>query len=242
MPRPAVITFYSYKGGVGRTMLAANVAVALASRGKTVLWDLDVEAPGLHRIRALRSGGEIERGFFDWTCEWQQHKRRPPGPKDLKAFEGLLAATPYTNLQIIPAHGDGADVAELYGRIDFEQLLGGPTGADPTQGRALFEALLDHLGEKGIRHVLIDSRTGLTALGAFLTNVIADCTVLVGGYGQQNLGGLRVAWQALRRDDGYYGFSTEVFWSTSCRGRSNTRRPRTTTCLERWLSRWIRRD
>src|SRR5262245_55970409 len=45
-----VITFYSYKGGTGRTMLLANVAWILASNGKRVLTiDWDLEAPGLHR-------------------------------------------------------------------------------------------------------------------------------------------------------------------------------------------------
>src|SRR5437763_4755985 len=45
-----VITFYSYKGGAGRSMALANVAWILASAGKRVLMiDWDLEAPGLHR-------------------------------------------------------------------------------------------------------------------------------------------------------------------------------------------------
>src|SRR5262250_840359 len=45
-----VITFYSYKGGAGRSMALANVAWILASNGKRVLaLDWDLEAPGLHR-------------------------------------------------------------------------------------------------------------------------------------------------------------------------------------------------
>jgi len=45
-----IITFYSYKGGVGRTLALANIAVLLARRGKRVLMmDWDLEAPGLHR-------------------------------------------------------------------------------------------------------------------------------------------------------------------------------------------------
>jgi hypothetical protein len=48
-PSGRVITFYSYKGGVGRTMLLANIAWILASAGKRVLMiDWDLEAPGLH--------------------------------------------------------------------------------------------------------------------------------------------------------------------------------------------------
>src|ERR1700740_3747544 len=46
-----VVTFYSYKGGVGRTMALANVAWILASNGKRVLIvDWDLESPGLHRF------------------------------------------------------------------------------------------------------------------------------------------------------------------------------------------------
>ena len=46
-----VITFYSYKGGTGRTMALANTAWILAAAGKRVLAvDWDLEAPGLHRF------------------------------------------------------------------------------------------------------------------------------------------------------------------------------------------------
>lgn len=45
-----VTTFYSYKGGSGRSMTLANVAWALATNGQKVLCiDWDLEAPGLHR-------------------------------------------------------------------------------------------------------------------------------------------------------------------------------------------------
>jgi Mrp family chromosome partitioning ATPase len=45
-----IVTFYSYKGGTGRSMALANVAWVLASSGKRVLTiDWDLEAPGLHR-------------------------------------------------------------------------------------------------------------------------------------------------------------------------------------------------
>jgi Mrp family chromosome partitioning ATPase len=42
------ISFYSYKGGTGRTLLVANLAVYAARLGQTVaMVDLDLEAPGL---------------------------------------------------------------------------------------------------------------------------------------------------------------------------------------------------
>jgi cellulose biosynthesis protein BcsQ len=46
-----IYTFYSYKGGVGRTMALANIAELFYRAGKRVLmidWDLD--APGLEQF------------------------------------------------------------------------------------------------------------------------------------------------------------------------------------------------
>ncbi|MGH9349633.1 MAG: KGGVGR-motif variant AAA ATPase, partial [Vicinamibacterales bacterium] len=197
MTRPAVVTFYSYKGGVGRTLLAANVAVGLASRGKTLLWDLDVEAPGIHRVRALRSEGPVSRGFFDWLIEWQADREQGVSETGLQAFTADIRRTPFTDLNLLPAHGDEADAARLYYEIDWRFLL----ADDPKHGRDLFEALLSHLHAEGFRHVVLDSRTGLTDLGALIAGIIPDATVLVGGYSAQNLGGLAQAWRALKRDD-----------------------------------------
>src|ERR1700683_646139 len=46
-----IVTFYSFKGGTGRTMALANVAWILAANGKRVLVaDWDLESPGLHRF------------------------------------------------------------------------------------------------------------------------------------------------------------------------------------------------
>src|SRR4051794_16575664 len=43
-----ITTFYSYKGGVGRSMILANTAALLAKWGYRVLCvDWDLEAPGL---------------------------------------------------------------------------------------------------------------------------------------------------------------------------------------------------
>jgi len=59
-PRGQIITFYSYKGGTGRSMALANIACILAerqtlARGKGVLMiDWDLEAPGLHRYFGSR--------------------------------------------------------------------------------------------------------------------------------------------------------------------------------------------
>lgn len=191
---PAVITFYSYKGGVGRTMLAANMGVALAQTGKTLIWDLDAEAPGLHCIRDLRAVGNIEHGFFNWLVQWQEQG----SPKQLNEallaeFTKLICPSRFTNLAIMPALGDKAIAASLYHQIDWSYLL----QSDPDIGRDLFNGLLAHLDQLGYHHVLLDSRTGITDLAGLITWGIADATVLVGGYGAQNLRGLAQIRKAL---------------------------------------------
>src|ERR1700730_129654 len=51
-----IITFYSYKGGTGRTMALANTACLLTQdkeaidKRSVLLIDWDLEAPGLHRF------------------------------------------------------------------------------------------------------------------------------------------------------------------------------------------------
>ncbi len=85
-----VITFYSYKGGVGRSMAVANVATLLAQRGKKVLvLDFDFEAPGLHRYffnkpsgfnRRLESDGP-RLGLIEFFCTLRDRlqERLPQG-------------------------------------------------------------------------------------------------------------------------------------------------------------------
>ena len=55
---PYIFTFYSYKGGVGRSMAVLNTAYTLAGWGKHVLVvDLDLEAPGVSSF--LTRHGEL---------------------------------------------------------------------------------------------------------------------------------------------------------------------------------------
>ena len=55
---PQIFTFYSFKGGVGRSMAVLNAAYAMAAKGCNVLvLDMDLEAPGLSGF--LRRNGEI---------------------------------------------------------------------------------------------------------------------------------------------------------------------------------------
>ena len=74
-----IFTFYSWKGGVGRTMTLASAGVQLARRGKRVLLiDWDLEAPGL------------ERYFLATDAETKSHLSISL-PSDRSGLLGLLA-------------------------------------------------------------------------------------------------------------------------------------------------------
>ena len=80
---PRVVTFYSYKGGTGRSMALANVAFVLASNGKRVLViDWDLEAPGLHRYFAPFLGdteltGDESQGLIDFVFDFALRAATP---------------------------------------------------------------------------------------------------------------------------------------------------------------------
>ncbi|GAA3448779.1 FxSxx-COOH system tetratricopeptide repeat protein [Dactylosporangium matsuzakiense] len=106
-----IITFYSYKGGTGRTMALANIGWILASRGLRVLTvDWDLEAPALSR-------------YF-----------RPFLPPDyLRSTEGVIdLIRRYSNAVLDePAEGEGPDWYLDYARIQdyatrLEWDFGGP--------------------------------------------------------------------------------------------------------------------
>ena len=62
-----VTTFYSFNGGVGRTMALVNATVMLALRGRRVLVvDFDIEAPGLDTVDMLRPR-EVVPGVIDFV-------------------------------------------------------------------------------------------------------------------------------------------------------------------------------
>lgn len=192
-----VTTFYSFKGGVGRTLLLANVGAGLAMRGrKVLLWDLDVEAPGMHNIPMLAPKPAATKGFLEWLLSWQTKYRAAPPKENLLAglMKSIRQVPEIPNLHILPAHGANADFAGLYQDIDWTEFL----AKDPAAGLNLFRKIISRLETQGkFDHILLDSRTGITDLGGFMAAVLPHATVLIGSYGSQNSSGLLAVYKAL---------------------------------------------
>jgi MinD-like ATPase involved in chromosome partitioning or flagellar assembly len=165
--RGQVTTFYSYKGGVGRTFLLANVAWLLARWGRRVLClDWDLEAPGLYRY--LAADAPPREGVLDLVL---QLKRTGPLPNWREVCQQVNG--PWVEggeLQFIGA-GRRDDVF-----ITQVQSL----NWDMLSERGL-ETALERIREEWVQeydHVLIDSRTGITDAGGICAAQLPDLLVV----------------------------------------------------------------
>lgn len=75
--------FYSYKGGVGRSLTLANLAYILAFEGRKVLIvDMDLEAPGQHATDLFKdvynTGGLQPKGIMDLLYHYKEYRENLP--------------------------------------------------------------------------------------------------------------------------------------------------------------------
>ena len=87
------------KGGVGKSLLAANLAIALGQAGKkVVLADMDLGASNLHLMLGIRN---ISKGIGSYILD-----------KDMN-FEQIVFETQYDNLRFIPGDAEIPGSANL---------------------------------------------------------------------------------------------------------------------------------
>jgi cellulose biosynthesis protein BcsQ len=188
-----VYTFYSYKGGVGRSMALVNVGVLMALDGhKVLLVDWDLEAPGLeafflHAETCTVVGRPEETpGILDLL------EARSSNDKVLSWRNCILKATfSATSLDIISA---GRKTDSYYKRV--HQLNWVALFNDYNIGN-----YLDSLREEWRRtydFVLIDSRTGVTDIGDICTVLMPDAIVSMFVSSHQNMDGMKASIERAR--------------------------------------------
>jgi MinD-like ATPase involved in chromosome partitioning or flagellar assembly len=172
-----VVTFYSYKGGVGRSFALANIAVLLARWGFRVLTvDWDLEAPGLHAYFAPMLSEPPTQGVVDVVDDFASGVAKPaadyltPVNVSEQGTVDLLAAG-----RLAPDYGSrvqAIDWARLY-EDGFADLL--------ERHRADWIADYDF--------VLIDSRTGYADIASMCTAHLPDRLVVVFTANEQSVRG-----------------------------------------------------
>ncbi len=163
--RGAVVSVLSGKGGVGKTVISTNLALALAARaGEVLLVDCDLSAGQSHLVLGVcPSGGlaQVVRG----------HKRL--GDIVLKAADGLLLA---------PGGPSGEYVTDLRGR-EVRAILGEAVTAAPEARAILFDggsgrapAAADFVKAADVAIVLTSPEpTAVRATVALLESLLSEC-------------------------------------------------------------------
>ena len=190
-----VTTFYSFKGGVGRSMALANAAVELARRGRRVLVvDFDLEAPGLDTFDILRPREPLA-GIIDFVREYLETDRAPDAARFLAPLPDI--GDHGGRLWIMPSGAQQATYAAHFNQIDWAELY------EKRDGYLLFEDLKAQWQQVvNPDYVLIDSRTGHTDTGGICTRQLPDAVVILFFPNEQNLRGLTKVVSDIRAETG----------------------------------------
>ena len=193
-----IYTFYSYKGGVGRTMALANVAELLYRAGlKVLMIDWDLEAPGLERFFCPDDLERIldKRGIIDLILKYKmqmtkkiqlQKEQELPFEKPKDIMIDIYPESTHGKLYFINAgrrsKGNISEYANAVLTFDWKDFY------ENWQGEAYIEWLRKEF-EKVADVILIDSRTGVTEMGGVCTYHLADVVVLFCAANDQNIQG-----------------------------------------------------
>ena len=182
------ITFYSYKGGVGRSLALSNIAIRLSELNKKVcVLDFDLEAPGLHfKFENYSRSKIIEKGIVDYIDEFSTKKIIPKSIKDY-AVELTPANKIFEPIQLIPSGNiDDSAYWKKLSCINWSTLF----YEEDSKGVEFFLDL-KHKIETEIQpdFLLIDSRTGITDIAGITLKLLADEAVILAANNEENMYG-----------------------------------------------------
>jgi len=207
-----IYTFYSFKGGVGRSMTLAGAAYLFAERGLRVLAiDFDLEAPGLERYYFERTAARDARqrpGIIDLILTYKR-ALTSPGEFEKATFKQWRNFC----VDAVPSTAAGGSVhLMLAGCREPEEKLRSYAQAvrsfdwqdffDNWSGAQFFTWLRKQLTDPqgGYDVVLVDSRTGVTEMGGVCAYQLADVAVMLCAANYQNLEGTLAVSRDFRSD------------------------------------------
>ena len=188
-----IVTFYSFKGGVGRTMAMVNVGLELARNGRRVLMvDFDLEAPGLNTFN-LPKPTMPPPGIVDYVLYYLQNNKADS--VDNYIYECSGEGGNGGALWVMPAGLDQHSYASNLNSIDWGALY------SQHDGYLLFENLKEQWRTYlEPDYVLIDSRTGHTDVAGICTRQLPDAVVALFFPTAQNLLGLEKVIKDIRSE------------------------------------------
>ncbi|BAC91192.1 ParA family protein [Gloeobacter violaceus] len=197
--RPLVVSFYSFKGGVGRTTSLGIVAGILATRKrKIVMVDFDLEAPGLSAMfrndRELRSVDKT--GVVDYL-----YQRYLTPDEDCPKIQDCIQAVNLEHrgeLFLIPAGNYDEEYVHKLADLNIETLY-------RRSNNPVLRLIDDISTAVNPDVILIDSRPGFNNISAVSIFDLADLAIICFTPTDQSFEGLRIALKAIRKQQEYQG-------------------------------------
>ena len=191
-----IVSFYSYKGGVGRTQLLANLAAYLCyfEQKRILVIDWDLEAPGIdYYLKIDRQN--IKKGLIDVFSDYVNYvlgkQNNQIDTSELPFFDKsyILPSPLSTNGGVIDYIAAGNyNSSDYYIQVEdfnwyqFYQLQG---------GNVFIEFLKQQLNQLPYDFIFIDSRTGVTDYSGICNIQFPDINVVVVAPNEQNMKGAR---------------------------------------------------
>lgn len=216
-----IVTFYSYKGGVGRTMALANTAFLAAANGRKVLvMDWDLEAPGLaYYFRGLVEPSAAKElkdspGLLDVFWNWRQDLLKKSSAEDTQILidnmgmaepfadcvKSLIADDLFEDKLVLDYIGAGSRLLGKARDISYEEALTRFSWTEFFSDNA-GGFVLNSLKEWAKREydlILIDSRTGFADVAGICTMQLPDEVALCFVLNRQNIDGIARVSAAIR--------------------------------------------
>ena len=173
-----IVTFHSFRRGVGKTSLVSNLAVLLALQGRRIaLIDTDFQSPSIH-LFFDQSDGEGTHVLNDYL--WDKCDIL----STVQDVTPQLAESPIGKLFVIPASNNIADIMQItHTPPNIDRYLGG----------------LEKLGkELSLDMILVDASAGLNE-DTLQAIAVSNAVVLVLHPDQQDFQGTAVAVDTIRR-------------------------------------------
>lgn len=205
-----VVTFYSYKGGMGRTTTMVAYAMSLAvndnnlEKKRVVIIDCDLEAPGYLNFFDLSEHNGLQSGKKNGLVEFLSDAQLTSHPEDLDISDYIInvgddnknnfAYNNLNNIWLIPAGNlnEGySDLSEGRDRSDYLEGLAKINLSSVNSVVKYFNILLDRINETIEPDIiLLDSRTGFNDIFGTAALYLSSCVVGFFGFSRQTQPGL----------------------------------------------------
>lgn len=205
-----VVTFYSYKGGMGRTTTMIAYAISLAvndndiKKKRVVIIDCDLEAPGYLNFFDLSEHNGLQSGKKNGLVEFLSDAQLTSHPEDLDINDYIInvgddnennfAYNNLNNIWLIPAGNLNEGYSDLSGGGDRNDYLEGLAKINLSSVNSVvkyFNLLLDRINETIEPDIiLLDSRTGFNDIFGTVALYLSSSVVGFFGFSRQTQPGL----------------------------------------------------